>query len=158
MRDIPNVANQPRLPSNDNEARELKEFSILNRAIYLFRRQDQYMNEAEGIHHQTKTNQDLSGANLISCLSAIEHAWLQTKYAVDEKKRRKIVEKLNAANRDISAALEHNKMMAADDYTKIHAQLMDIIDAIFEANQSSNIGIPMDFKRDQGQKIREAFR
>lgn len=162
MDQVKNIIVPPTIKNNEKDIDRLKEFSVLNQAVYLFARQDKFMTAAQFGLDNAKTNQDLTGTILIKCLSAVEHAFLPTKYAMPERLdsgggRRKCTKLLNDINQKLSEYLKKGSLTPSE-YTEIHGMLMEAIDSIYEANQNTNLGVPMDFKRDQAQKIREAFR
>lgn len=155
--EIPDMKAPPKQLSNNNDVKELKEFSVLNMAVYLFRRQDNFLTAFQAWHDYAMTNADYTGAILINCLSKLKHAALPTKYALLEKDRRILEKKLDEIARKIRDSI-NGRSMTPEEYTEIHGMLYDAADFLYEANQLANMGVPRDIRTSAEDRIRKAIR
>lgn len=139
------------IDANKSDLKDVKEFSILNQAVYLFRRQDTFLTNCQEQIYVAKTNQDLSGRVLVFCLAALEQAVLPTKWAVSKESREKIENTLIRINKKLKAYSEGQKNK--EKYNEIVSDLQDAIEALYKANQLSNLGVPMEMKLDPVEKF-----
>ena|SRR3990167_1261027 len=118
-----------------------KEVTIWNQGMFLFARQDDFITEFHKTHDRAALYYDSKGIALISCFSALRHAFLPTKHAIRKEDREKIEEKL----RQISTALSEESARPNGinnlQYTTIHQRLYEAVDMLYAAQQKVGMGI-----------------
>lgn len=151
------MSDQPKKLSNDNDVKEIKEFSILNMAVYLFRRQDIFLTSFQTLHNTTAVNADYTGRQLVACLSTLKHAILPTEYALMEKDRKEIDRELDELSKELNGYLV-NGGLNPEQHSKIHGWLFKIAKKLYEANQAAHMGVPRDIRTAAEDRIRQAIK
>ena len=165
-----NVVNSENMPKmnygpmqlDNEEKEEIREVSIINQAVFLYRRQDEFLKQCQDLHDRAAMTYDPSGNVLISIYHKFRHAYMTTKFAMMDRDSSRIDKKLKEITscfHDVSekGGKANQGKIDQQAYSEIHGLLYDALELLYEGNQRSGMGMPKETRMGRASRIKEAM-